>query len=131
VIRALAVISGLVVLAGCASSDEPTRSAEWTVIANRSFCLADPGAAKLHFRITVRNEDDFVDAEADVRPWRRYSDNSVNDSGADALTLDVPAGETVTFRAEFGYDAEKHRLVECGVELNGLAEPVRFEVVGY
>lgn len=119
----------IALVTGCSSSDEP--SARWLVITNRSLCLADAADARIHFRITVRNQDPTRDASAYVTPWRRYSDNSVNDSSQDALTLDVPAGETKTFRAEFGYNAEDHRLIECGVTYDGGDGPAKFEVVGY
>lgn len=125
-ISTLGVVT-LLALAGCASetSDAPS---SLSVVASESLCLADAASARIHFRITVSN-DGATDESVDAIPWRRYSDNSVNDSAVDELGLDVPAGEKVTFRAEFGYNAEEHRLVECGVKLDGADEPVLFEVV--
>lgn len=119
----------LLVLAGCASETSDDPPSRLSIVASESLCLADASAARIHFRITVRNEGERDD-EVDVTPWRRYSDNTVNDSAADELGLDVPAGETVTFRAEFGYNAEEHRLVECGVRFDGATEPTLFTVVG-
>jgi hypothetical protein len=109
------------------SGSTPGSSAsEVSLVPEHSLCLVDPAGARIHFRISVSNVGTGSQTVY-VTPWRRYSDNSVNDSFVDRLTLDVPTGETM-FRADFGYNAERHSLIECGVKMPWETEPTLFTV---
>jgi hypothetical protein len=98
------------------------------LIASKSFCLANPYDAKVYFYMTVRNPNS-EEQDVDARPWRRYSDNSTNDSFMDTLTMTVPAGTTKKFKAEFGYNAENHSLLECGLYFDGEATLTKIAAV--
>jgi hypothetical protein len=129
---ALGAIVGIVGLSllgtACGSTEEQSASkqeasaepdpAPVRLIASKSFCLANPYDAKVHFYMTIRNPSS-VEQDVDARPSRRYSDNSTNDSIMDTLTMTVPARTTKKFKAEFGYNAEDHSVLECGLYFDG------------
>jgi hypothetical protein len=108
-----------------APAPEPA-AANITLVADKSFCLALPNA-KIGFYVTLRNNDQ-VDGEINAIPWRRYSDNEVNDSIIDTMTFPVPAGSVRKFRNEFGYNAEAHEVIECGLIMEGDTEPTMISV---
>jgi len=106
----------------------PEADPDLITLVDPSYCQADPFEARLLVHVTLRN-DDTEDATIDLRPWRRYSDASVNDSFLDTmLDLAIPAGSSKSFYGEFDYNAEEHSLIECGVYMPGDVEPTEVEV---
>lgn len=67
-------------------------------------------------------------------PVRRYNDGTTNSSVTDLMTeMRVPAHSTRSHFGRFDWNALKHELIECGVELDlgeGLsADPVPLRVL--
>ncbi len=115
------------VAAAPAPAPAPAAETSISLAAGQSTCLADPSTAKIYFFITLKNTGN-ASGEIDARPWRRYSDNEVNDSIVDTLTMTVPAGATKKFHAEFGYNAEAHGVLECGLIMGSDTEPTMIAV---
>ena len=66
-----------------------------------------------------------------VRPWRRYSDGSVNDSIVDEFTVNVAAHRTKKIYGKYGYKATDHDLRQCGVYLAGSTSVTPLRVVPF
>ncbi len=69
--------------------------------------------------------------EIDLRPWRRYSDGSVNESVVDTFTVKVPAYGTKKTFAKFGYNPQEHELLGCGVYSDDNVVPTKISVVRF
>lgn len=91
-----------------------TRGARLSLIKSKSFCATYAYDARLYVLVTIRNSGNRV-GKLQMRPWRRYSDGSVNESIVDVFTVSVPAGVTKGFKSIYNYNAEDHALRECGV----------------
>jgi hypothetical protein len=83
------------------------------LVKHRSFCVEIPASATLRFFFAVRNTGSAA-GSVDARPWRRYSDGSVNESVLDTVTVKVRAGATKRFTAQFNYNALQHDVLGCG-----------------
>ena len=105
-----------------ASANTPANDAQLELVASKSFCLSNPADAHVNVYVTVRNNGS-TEGTMKIRPWRRYSDASVNDSIMDAFEITVPAYSTKKTYGEYGYNAEEHSLLECGVFVDDAVEP--------
>ena len=110
--------------ASASSVDTPaeTGDADLELLAGKSLCLANPYDARLNVYVTIRNNGPTEETMR-IRPWRRYSDASVNDSFMDAFEVAVPAYSTKKTYGSYGYNAEAHTLLECGVFVDDATEP--------
>jgi hypothetical protein len=111
-----------------ADSEGSTSSTEVKLNARGSWCVPDPLNAKVYFFVTLRNPDLSSD-DVDLRPWRRYSDNSTNDSIIDIQTASLSGKRIEKFRFDLGYNAEDHAVLECGVYMPDKLEPTKIRVV--
>lgn len=100
---------------------------DFRVLQNGSYCRTDPADARLYVFVTVRNNG-ATGGDFNVRPWRRYSDGSENDSAMDTLTITVPAHSTKHGWAQFNYNALDHELLECGVYAGSSVDVTPLEV---
>jgi hypothetical protein len=105
-------------------------AARITVVKSKSFCRTDPSTAYLYVYVTLRNRGSEA-GEIDLRPWRRYSDGSVNDSVVDVFTVKVGAYATKKTYARFGYNPQEHELLACGVYTGDNVVPTRISVVQF
>ena len=92
------------------------------LVPSKSLCLQNPYDARLNVYVTVRNTGP-TEGTMKIRPWRRYSDASVNDSFLDTFEVTVPAYSTKKAYGTYGYNAEAHTLLECGVYVDDAVEP--------
>jgi hypothetical protein len=106
-----AIPMAVLLLVGCATTSS---SKSISLVKHRSYCTTDPFDARLYVHFTLRNTG-ASKGSIDIRPWRRYSDGSVNDSPMDTMTVDVPGGETKSSYGAFNYNPQEHELLECGV----------------
>ena len=118
---ALAAVVGVLGAMGVIEEEKQAASAPEesgggvTILADKSFCLADPYSAKIMVSVALRNDGASAE-EIELVPVRRYSDNSTNDSVIDRMSATVePGGAIQTFQATFGYNAEEHSLLECSL----------------
>jgi len=130
-----AVIAGIWILVATESGDKsdaasasssPATEVPLELVASKSFCLQDAADAKLNVYVTVHNSN-ATEGTIKIRPWRRYSDASVNDSIMDEFEVTVPAFTTKKAYGSYGYNAEAHTLLECGVFVDGATEPTPIE----
>jgi hypothetical protein len=111
-----------------ASASAPEDLSQLELVTSKSFCLSDPASAHVNVYVTVRNIGS-TEGTMEIRPWRRYSDSSVNDSILDAFKVTVPANSTKKTYGEYGYNAEAHSLLECGVFVDDATEPTPLEAL--
>jgi hypothetical protein len=114
-----AALCALVALAiGSASAGaRPAASSTISVVGKKSFCFYDTSKAAITYYVTLRNAGP-AKGTTRIRPWRRYSDKSVNDGSGDVTpALPVPGRATRGFQTTVAFDPEKHVPQSCRVYL--------------
>jgi hypothetical protein len=113
------VLGALAALAiGCATAGaRPTASSAISVVGKKSFCFYDTSKSAITYYVTLRNAG-ASKGTTRIRPWRRYTDKSVNDGTGDVTpALPVPGRATRGFQTTVAFDPKKHVPQSCRVYL--------------
>jgi hypothetical protein len=124
---AAAMFVAATVLLGTAQA-AGTGGSRISIIKRKSFCLTRASSAKLYVYVTLHNKG-YSTGSIDLRPWRRYSDGSVNDSVLDTFTVKVRAGQTKKVYSVYNYNAQDHALLGCGLYVNDGFRVIHLRVV--
>lgn len=100
------------------TSQAPSEQSRIKLVRSSSVCREVASQAKIRVFASFRNTGDAA-GSVDVTPWRRYSDNTVNQSSLDMFTAKVPPHRVKIFYADYGFDSTKHDLIQCGLILDG------------
>jgi hypothetical protein len=110
-----------------APAADTSNGADLHLMASESRCYTIPTDARLVVSVSIRNTGSTKET-MHVRPWRRYSDGSTNDSVMDEFDIPVPPHTWRNMYGMYDYNALDHDLLECGVYLNDAVSPTPLQV---